>query len=357
MAVFQTVRVHVRGQPAVLMIIGVNLDTHDDRKAEQIDLLLREIHRQHQAASREGQFFQAILLGDINDRLVLKLDAKFDVDVAHVRHWGHTRKVASLTNRSQAILRHLLVTAYGRKELLSWDVKYFDGLSIGGVSVSHPSRKFCDSFFLQTDWWREQQLQPAPVTYKYTPWDQLVSAEVVDEVARESGTLTTSHEWPAGLAVTFMELEQALKRKNQSAKSLDPNSMPSFFMMSDHIPKTKLQVEDAQIYLNVNMKREPVYLAFGWLDSIGFLRPMSVGNLGFDMPTFLDFTTDFGVRGGDHAFTHARIKLTVNGLDAQGGGIAWWLGILGAGTAMVLMLVAYGICRRFKRCPRHFNTD
>lgn len=315
---FQSVRLTINGKAAVVMIIGVNFDTHDEHKAEQVDQLFREIRRQQAVASRDGHVFQAILLGDINDRIVLKSDARLDVEISHMRHWVHSQKVAALTNRSQAILRHLLVTNHGRRELLTWDVKYFDGQAVGGVTVEHPSRKFCDSFYLQTDWWREHQLEPSPVTYKYTPWDQLVSSDIVDDIARastdDSDKLNASD---SGWAVSFTELERALRAKGRTVKSLDPTSMPSFFMMTDHIPKTKLQVEDAQTYLNLDRRKDPVYLAFGWLDSVGFLRPKSVGDFGFDMPVFLDFTTDFGVRGDDHALTHARLQLTAGGADAK----------------------------------------
>ena len=107
--------------------------------------------------------------------------------------------------------------------------------------------------------------------------------------------------------------------------------MPSFFMMTDHIPKTSLQVEDAQTYLNLNFRKDPVYLAFGWLDSVGFLRPKSVGDFGFDMPVFLDFTTDFGVRGDDHALTHARLQLTAAGANAK--------------SLSHLVLAEWGICQ------------
>ena len=189
------------------------------------------------------------------------------------------------------------------------------------------------------------------MTYKYTPWDQLVSSDIVDDIARastdDSDKLNASD---SGWAVSFTELERALRAKGRTVKSLDPTSMPSFFMMTDHIPKTKLQVEDAQTYLNLDRRKDPVYLAFGWLDSVGFLRPKSVGDFGFDMPVFLDFTTDFGVRGDDHALTHARLQLTAGGADAKC--LPIW-SLLGGATA-----AGFLVCRsRCRRCARRLNMD
>ena len=357
----QTVHVQVNCKVVELMILGVNFDTHDGEKAEQIELLLREVRRQQADASRQGHLFQAILVGDINDRIVLKTDARLDVEVAYMRPWTHMRKVVSLTNRSQAILRHLLVTNHGRRELLSWDVKYFDDTAVGGVSVRHPSRTFCDAFFLQTDWWRESQRDPEPVTYKYTPWDQLVASDIVDDIAnvasstgRNLHNLNESRDSDDGWAVSFAELERALRVRGRATNSLDPTSMPSFFMMSDHIPKTKFQVEDAQTYLNSNMKKDPVYLSFGWLDSVGFLRPKLSGNLGFDM-VFLDFETDFGVRGGDHAFTHARLYLMPAGAVRKNF-LGQWVWAIGGGAAVLGLLVC-GMCKHSRRCWRRSNTD
>ena len=352
---FQTVRVTVGDKTAVLMMIGVNFDTHDSHKAEQVELLVREVHRQRDAAFRQGFWFQAILLGDINDRIVLKEDARLDVEVEHIHRLAHHRKVAALTNRSQAILRHLLVTSHGRRELLSWDVKYFEGTAVGGVSVHHPSPKFCDTFFLQTDWWRERQLEPAPVTYKYTPWDQLVPPYIVKDIARNSfrGISVQPNSSYEGLVVTVGEIEKALRAKGLSAKSIDPASMPSYFMMADHVPKTKLQVEDAQAYLNSNMDKAPVYLAFGWLDTVGFLRPTSVvGDLGFNMPVFLEFTTDFGVRGSDHALMYARLQLTAAAAQ-QPSSLPPQLTAAGAALAVAfaLSVVACGKRRRSRPCP------
>ena len=298
--VFQTVTVRVHADDVDLMIIGAGFDTHDAHKEEQVEELVKYVRHYQKVAQQNNRLFQAILLGDLNDRLVLKTD-RLEMQWARRGGW----RVGMLSEGGRASLRQMLTTAAGRRELLSWHVGSFDGVAAGGVTVTPSTGHISKHFVLQTEWWQQAGVAPEPVSYKYTPWEQLVPKDVVKSVLRGAFTNRSAKH---GLVVSAAELSQALQQAGQSEECIDPQCMRAFFGMKDHIPKLKpvQEAKGAQAYLNYNRDRAPIYLSFGWLDSIGFMRDSDVSG------EFLEFTTDFGVRASDHALTYARIKINTN---------------------------------------------
>lgn len=299
----QTVSVLVNDQETDLAVIGAGLDTNDAVKENQVQRLMQHLMKRKDAATKHNRKFQAILVGDLNDRIILKDNPGFKV------HWGHKsgQKVGKLSQKSQAILRHMMTTREGRRKLLSWHVGFFDGIAVGGVRLRPSTERISRFFFLQTEWWRESFLEPAPVTYKYTPWEQAVPEDVIrNQLNRLNASFSKQY------VVTVNELSQALQETGHPDTCLDPSNMIGLFGMADKIPKlTPFQkVEQAQAYLNYDRNRRPVYLAFGWLDSVGFLKVnRSFAPSGLESARFLEFTTDFGIRANDHALTVGRIEL------------------------------------------------
>ena len=298
-ALLQTVSVRIAGHETDLAVVGIGLDTYDAAKDDQVRRLMAHLAKRRRAAENGGRKFQAILLGDLNERLVLKDDPGFKV------HWSHMRnlKVGQLTHTTQAILRHLMTSAEGRHKLLSWHVGWFDGVAAGGVRLRPSLYRISRHFYLQTQWWRDAWLEPSHVTYKYTPWEQMVPEEVVRSVLGDRfGRLHV---------VAASEIQRALHEHGRSERCMNPSNMVGLFGMEGHIPKLKPHqaTEQEQTYLNYDRHFRPVYLEFGWLDSVGFLKD------GLEAK-FLSFRTDFGVRAEDHALTVARLEL--------GAPRSWW---------------------------------
>ena len=335
----QTVSILVDGQETDLAVIGAGLDTHDAVKDNQIERLMQHLMKRKEVATRNNRKFQAIIVGDLNDRLVMKDDPGFRVKWDHRGSW----KVGQLSEKSQAILRHLITTREGRRKLLHWHVSFFDGIAAGGVPLRPSRNRIARFFFLQTEWWRESFLEPAPVTYKYTPWEQMVPQDVLKEVVQNQIHQPNSSSSKL-FVVTQDEILHALRETGHSDTCLDPSNMIGLFGMADKIPKMRpvQEVEQAQSYLNYDRSHRPVYLAFGWLDSIGFLKlNRSFAPFGLETARFLEFTTDFGVRAADHALTFGRLEL---GPPSRQKSV---LGTVGVAliTALSLTLVARR-CRR-----------
>ena len=303
----QTVSVLIDGQETDLAVIGAGLDTHDAVKENQVQRLMQHVMRRKEIATSHNRRFQAILVGDLNDRIVLNDDAGFKVKWDH--HNG--QKVGKLSQKSQAILRHLMTTREGRRKLLSWHVAFFDGVAVGGVRLRPSTDRISRYFFFQTEWWHKSFLEPAPVTYKYTPWEQTLPEDVLEQVIRNQLN-RPNHSFDEQYVVTLDELSHALRETGHSDTCLNPSNMIGLFGMADKIPKIRPfeEVEDAQAYLNYDRSHQPVYLAFGWPDSLGFLKVnRSFAPSGLETARFLEFHTDFGIRANDHALTFGRVEL------------------------------------------------
>ena len=109
----QTVSVLVDGQETDLAVIGADLDTHDAVKENQVQRLMQHLMKRKEMATSNQRKFQAILVGDLNDRLVLKDDPGFKVMFSAHRNG---QIIGRLSEKSQAILRHMMTTRGGTKE-------------------------------------------------------------------------------------------------------------------------------------------------------------------------------------------------------------------------------------------------
>lgn len=304
----QTVSVLVDGQETDLAVIGADLDTHDAVKENQVQRLMQHLMKRKEMATSNQRKFQAILVGDLNDRLVLKDDPGFKVMFSAHRNG---QIIGRLSEKSQAILRHMMTTREGRRKLLSWHMGFFDAIAVGGVRLRPSADRISSFFFLQTEWWQKSFLEPAPVTYKYTPWEQTVPEDVLEQIIH-SQLKKTNGSFTKQYIVTLDELSDALRETGYSETCLNPSNMIGLFGMADKIPKIRpfQEVEQAQAYLNYDRSHRPVYLAFGWPDSVGFLKlNRSFAPDGLETARFLEFTTDFGIRATDHALTFGRIEL------------------------------------------------
>lgn len=337
-ALMQTVSISVHGQEVDLAVVGAGLDSHDAPKEDQVKRLMRHVLKRSLEAQERNRTFQAILVGDLNERLVLKEDDGFQVQWFHR---GRT-KVGQLSDKSQVLLRHMLSSGSGRRKLLLWHRSFFDGLAAGRVRLRPAQERISSHFFLQTDWWRDRWMEPAPVTYKYTPWEQVVSQEAQQRVTENLRNSSMTQQY----VVTADEIVHALRASGESEQCLEPSKMIGLFGMTDKIPKVKpmQEVDQAQSYLNYDRHGRPVYLAFGWLDSVGFLKVnRSCPNL--EPARFLDFTTDFHLRAADHALTFGRLELGAPSPRGRGRGV-WGRFGRSVAAAVTGALVVRALARR-----------
>lgn len=170
------------GEDGMLLILGVGLSPKDDRKTKQLESLLHELSYWKELAATEERTLQVVMVGDVNDRLVLPANSEVVKYVEQEVHEGKKGDVTVTKLDGEALERMLwmITTPLGRKELLTWDSKVFHGTAVGGIhkEPTPAQNQLRHTFTFMTDWWRDTDQTPAMLTYKRTPWQHLFKVGV-----------------------------------------------------------------------------------------------------------------------------------------------------------------------------------
>ncbi|CAK9029254.1 Reverse transcriptase domain-containing protein [Durusdinium trenchii] len=169
----QEVLLHVNGCDVDLVLLGANLDTHDDAKLGQVEALERML----QVSQRGSAKFCALMWGDFNNRLVASDDLKAGVK--------ETKKGFEILDVGAEYLVDCILDGSRRSELLQKDALTYCGLDLTGRPFRAPrcNRRLLELFETGIEAAKEADALELPLpSYKYMPLETILSQSLQHQI-------------------------------------------------------------------------------------------------------------------------------------------------------------------------------
>ena len=272
----QEVLLHVNGCDVDLVLLGANLDTHDDAKLGQLEALERML----QVSQRGSAKFCALMWGDFNNRLVA-----FDSLKGKVKE---TKRGFEILEKGAEYLVDCILDPSRRSELLKKDSLTYRGLDISGRAFQAPrsNARLLELFHTSTtDSALADGVELPLPTYKHMPLESVLSQSLQHQIRLEE--------------VVCLD-------------SLQPVDWSEFISQAD-----KTYFGEWDRHVRKDSLDSSLLLPLGWPDGVGIWKGNTLA------ARIEQWQSEWNLRSFDHLPTRSRLSIKLSSTELH-----VWLGFI-----------------------------